>query len=71
MEEVINEIENNQIKPQIMKTQNTKLVFGKSSITELNDQQIKTVMGGTTYVCSNCIPDPISDKLRTILETAN
>ncbi len=54
-----------------MKTRNNKLTFGKSSITELNDQQIKAVMGGTTYVCSNCIPDPISDKLRTVFETGN
>lgn len=54
-----------------MKTQNNKLTFTKDAIIELNDQQIKTVMGGTTYVCSNCIPNPISDKLRTVFETGN
>lgn len=29
-----------------MKTQNTKLQFGKSSITELNDKQVKGINGG-------------------------
>jgi len=48
-----------------MKTQNNKLGFEKSSITELNDNQIINVLGGSSYVCSNCIPNPILDKLRT------
>lgn len=54
-----------------MKTQKSKLVFGKSSITELNDQQIKSVMGGTTYVCSNCNPDPVSEAITAALSLNN
>lgn len=50
-----------------MKTQNRRLTFEKCSISELNDQQILTVMGGSTYVCSNCVPDPVSDKIRDAL----
>lgn len=52
-----------------MKTQNTnKLVFGKNAITELTDSQTNIVIGGLSgYVCSNCIPDPISDKIREAL----
>lgn len=49
-----------------MRTQNAKLVFEKRSITELNDRQTHTIIGGGSgIICSNCIPDPISDKLRT------
>ena len=57
-----------------MKTQNTnnRLDFTKSSISELNDKQIKSVKGGaSTYVCSNCVPDPISDKIREALSIAD
>lgn len=50
-----------------MKTQNKILKFSKSNITELNDKYIKTVLGGSGYACSNCIPDPISDKIRTVI----
>ena len=50
-----------------MKKQNSKLVFQKHSITELNDNQIQTVMGGSGYICSNCVVDPISGKIRAAL----
>ena len=33
-----------------MKTQNNKLAFNKSSVTELNDAQLLEVDGGTTPV---------------------
>lgn len=50
------------------KQNNNKLVFGKTAITELNDTESTRVAGGagTTYVCSNCIPDPITDKLKKL-----
>jgi len=53
-----------------MKTQKKELKFDKNSITELNDLQVYKVIGGdhntttgddpTTYVCSNCIPNPFT-----------
>lgn len=52
-----------------MKTQKTKLVFSKNSVVELKDLQTKRIFGGgSTYVCSNCIPDPISDMIRETLK---
>ncbi|WP_417291546.1 class IIb bacteriocin, lactobin A/cerein 7B family [Corallibacter sp.] len=38
-----------------MKTQNNKLAFNKSSVTELNDSQLLEVDGGTTPVCVGVI----------------
>ena len=54
-----------------MKTQKTKLVFGKNSITELNDKEVTKVYGGSGYICSNCTPDPLSDKIRDAASIAN
>lgn len=51
-----------------MKSQSKKLVFSKSSISELNDGQTQSVIGGGSGIqCSNCIVDPISDKIRQAL----
>ena len=33
-----------------MKTQNTNLAFNKSSVTELNDNQLQDVNGGTSPI---------------------
>ncbi|RLJ63310.1 lactobin A/cerein 7B family class IIb bacteriocin [Lacinutrix venerupis] len=38
-----------------MKTQNTSLAFNKSSVTELNDNQLQDVNGGTSPVCTGII----------------
>jgi len=54
-----------------MKTQNSRLQFGKNTIIELNDKQVKKVYGGSGYICSNCTPDPISDKIKGALSIAN
>lgn len=34
-----------------MKTQNKKLIFKKDSITELNDEYLLDIEGGSTYYC--------------------
>ncbi|RLJ63307.1 lactobin A/cerein 7B family class IIb bacteriocin [Lacinutrix venerupis] len=38
-----------------MKTQNTNLAFNKNSVTELNDNQLQDVNGGTSPVCVGVI----------------
>jgi len=38
-----------------MKTQNTRLQFGKNSIIELNDKTLQQINGGTGTVCEYLI----------------
>ena len=61
-----------------MKTIKNKLVFGKSSITELNDQQSLRINGGTDTAgettdgidttCSILITDPKTDQGSVIVQ---
>ena len=59
MEKAINKVENfhqKNLKQNIMKTQNSKLVFKKSSISELNTDQLSQINGGTISSISPMIP---------------
>ncbi|WP_156133148.1 class I lanthipeptide [Lacinutrix sp. Hel_I_90] len=38
-----------------MKTQNKNLAFNKSAVVDLNDDQLQSVNGGTTTLCTGTI----------------
>ncbi len=48
-----------------MKTQKktSQLIFDKKSITELTDKDVFQVIGGTGYVCSNCVTHTVNISL--------
>lgn len=52
---------------------NNRLAFNKSAVTELNDNSLMEINGGSTIVggetCSGCVCGPIKTKM-TILEQA-
>ncbi|RLJ63319.1 bacteriocin-like protein [Lacinutrix venerupis] len=62
MEKAINKVKNfhkKNLKQNIMKTQNSKLVFKKSSISELNTNQLSQINGGTVSSISPMLPTSI------------
>lgn len=46
-----------------VKNQASQLTFDKKSVTELTDRDVFQVIGGTGYVCSNCVTHTVTISL--------
>ena len=49
---------------------NNKLAFNKAAVTELNENSLRTINGGSTIVggetCSGCVCDPVTIKMTLV-----